>query len=675
MVILSLKTLLLSASLASLATVTTTAHPILAPLEPDPLKAFLLTTPLSAPVDDACGILGTSGDFTYEKVASCYNSVPFNHHVAATTLESVTTIVNDFYAFRDSALTPDLPKPFSVEPFDILKKLKEIELALHTNDHRFHYDLSMALAGFKDAHATYTANCYHNYAFMQSLVLYAPVVDGKQIIQVHTDRENRGHEGCRVQLIDGEDALTHITKWADTNSIFSKDPGARLNNVLATLKYSTKTKSFKLKAGEFSLRTMLPDKGYIDFELFCPSGLVNIREAWVPLLNGPYTEFNSLQTFVQNVCQASPPSAFLSESSPLREHTPLKLREHLYIPQVMENPYEKTNPVVNDPTSPPPSVEPTIKSAATLVGTPGEASVVFQLEGRPDVGVLHVHTHRTEGDLTKELDSIAANLVALSEKGVRNIIIDLQGNYGGFVAFSSTLVQLFFPDKDEAEKTFPSNLRVTDSIRNLTTGLFGKAPGELYDASSYYNYATKRPHINNEFFINANESVRNGRGADYSDVTTLLPYIHNIPNSGALAAVPWFNNAANIRLLTDGRCGSACSMSAIFFQKFNKVATYTVGGITAEPMSASSFPGGAVSSLSEVYGLYATAQVPSPFKPLPYKGDVRFTALEVFAPGGAVPLDFDAPYLTADHRLDFTPENAKDRMVMWEQVAAAAWSV
>ncbi|KAG0271702.1 hypothetical protein BGZ95_000452 [Linnemannia exigua] len=43
--------------------------------------------------------------------------------------------------------------------------------------------------------------------------------------QVHTDYSNQGYAGCTVQTINGEDALTHITKWADTNMDFSKDAG------------------------------------------------------------------------------------------------------------------------------------------------------------------------------------------------------------------------------------------------------------------------------------------------------------------------------------------------------------------------------------------------------------------------------------------------------------------
>ncbi|KAG0279748.1 hypothetical protein BGZ95_000347 [Linnemannia exigua] len=560
--------------------------------------------------------------------------------------------MNDFYAFSDLALTPALPKPFSMNYVDIWKSLKTIERGRYKSDYHFHDSLSMVLVSLKDANTAYTAKCYHSYAFVQPLALFSPVVNGKQIIQVYTDHKKRGHEGCRVELIDGEDALTYIKKWADANTGFSKDPGVRLNNVLATLKYSTRSKSFGLKIGQFSLRDRLPDKAYIEYKLICSSGMIHVRDKWDAYPNGPKVKFSSLSTFVHNVCHARPPpSAFLRESPP-QKYTPFRPKENLYIPKLMENPYKSPTPIVNVPASSPvplPRVEPTIKPAISFVGiSGGEASVAFKLEGRPGVGVLHVHTLPTKGDISKELDNITANLIALSGHGVRNIIIDLQGNLGGDTSFASALVQLFFPNKDELDKSLPSNLRVTESIKDLTTALFNNAPGALYDASSYYDLATKLP----------------------GSVTAKAPATRTWPPSNPTPADP---TAANIRLLTDGRCGSACSMSAVFFQKLNNITTYSVGGITAEPMTASTSPGGAVTSLNNVYNLYTLAKVPSPFNPLPYKGDVHFTALEAFAPGSAIPLDFDAPYLMADRRLDYTPENAKDRMVMWEQVAADAW--
>ncbi|KAG0372396.1 hypothetical protein BGX24_000312 [Mortierella sp. AD032] len=674
------KTLLLLAPLLSLSIVFTTAHPILAP-ESDPEPSSPGPLPTTPRVNDACEILGTSADseVTYARVAACYNSIPFNNQTATIILESVRTIMDDFYAFRDSALTPVLPKPFSMNYVDIWKSLKTLGRGRYRSDYQFHHTLSMMLVSLKDVNTAYTgkqkeedisflqsalgeaqrANCYHSYAFAQPLALFAPVVDGMQIIQVHTDHKNRGHEGCRVQLIDGEDALTYINKWADANTGFSKDPGVRLNNVLATLQYSTNSKSFELKTGEFSLRVRLPDKAHVDYKLDCSSGVIYVRDKWEAYPNGPKATFHSVHTFVQNVCHAQlSPSVFSSESSP-QKHTPLQPKENLYTPKLIENPYKKTTSIVNDPTLPPP-VEPT-RPDVSFVGIPGgKASVVFQLKERTEVGVLHIHTHATHKDISKELDNVTANLIALGNHGVRKIIIDLQGNLGGNTSFASALVQLFFPNKDELDKTLSSNLRVTESIKDLTSALFNKAPGALYDASSYYDLATKGRYTNNNLFLNASASI----------VT-----------AAALATRPWLPSShtsttpitANIILLTDGRCGSACSLSAVFLQKFNKVTTYVIGGITGEPMTASSSPGGAVTSLNTVYKLYNFAKVPCPFKPLLYKGDVLFTALEVYTPGTEIPLDFDAPYLTADHHLDYTPENARDRMVMWKQVAAAAW--
>ncbi|KAK3848400.1 MAG: hypothetical protein J3R72DRAFT_428940 [Linnemannia gamsii] len=664
------KTLLLLASLLSLSIVITTAHPILAPeSDPEPSSPPLPTTPR---VNDACEILGTSADseVTYARVAACYNSIPFNNQTATIILESVRTIMDDFYAFRDSALTPALPKPFSMNYVDIWKSLSTLGRGRYRSDYQFHHTLSMMLVSLKDVNTAYIAKCYYSYAFAQPLALFAPVVDGMQIIQVHTDLKNRGHEGCRVQLIDGEDALTYINKWADANTGFSKDPGVRLNNVLATLQYSTNSKSFELRTGEFSLRARLPDKAHVDYKLDCSSGVIYVRDKWETYPNGPKATFNSVHTFVQNVCHAQlSPSAFSNESPP-QKYTPFQPKENLYTPKLIENPYKKTTPIVNDPTPPPP-VEPT-KPDVRFAGIPSsKTSVVFQLKERTEVGVLHIHTHATNGDISKELDKITANLIALGKHGVRKIIIDLQGNLGGDTSFASALVQLFFPNKDKLDKTLPSNLRVTESIKDLTSALFNKAPGALHDASSYYDLATKGRYTNNNLFLNSSASVRNGRSASYSDMATLKPYIHH--SNSVLTTMPWYNNSANIILLTDGRCGSACSLSAVFFQKFNKVTTYVIGGITGEPMTASSSPGGAVTSLNIVYNLYNFAKVPCPFKPLPYKGDVLFTALEVFTPGTEIPLDFDAPYLTADHHLDYTPDNARDRMVMWKQVAAAAW--
>ncbi|KAF9087380.1 hypothetical protein BGX23_008167 [Mortierella sp. AD031] len=672
MVAISLKSLILSASVASLAAVATTAQIIPAspvptpPSSPSPPPTH---TPPPQPLD-ACGILGASkgSGITYEKVAACYKSVPFNGAVAASTLESILTIFNEFYTFRDSALAPTLAKPFAAAPVDILKVLETIGRTRYTSDHQYHTDLEMALVSLKDAHASYSAKCYGNYYFAQPLSLYAPVVNGKQTIQVFSDYRNRGYEGCTVQAIDSQDALTHINSWTDHYMDFAKDAGVRLNQALASLKYDAASGGFEPLNGDFSLRSMLPDKAHIDYELLCPNSTASIpiRDTWL-VFPSSQIEFNSVQTFVKNVCEV--PSAPPSPTSPQKRQL-FQPEHHHLIPKVKKNPFRQASDAVVEDAKPLPA-DP-VKSAVR-VGVIGQATTFYQIQARPDVGVIHVHTHNMDDD-GSELNLILQNLLTFHQNGVTRVILDFQGNFGGLVTFASTLVQMFFPNTGATDKTLPSNLRVTESIQKLTTALFEQGGG-LYDATSFYDFVDKHLYTNNDLFMNPTAATRYGRAANYTEMTSLGPLVLDTHTFAGLNTLPWTNKAANIRLLTDGRCGSSCAMSSFFLTQYNKVISYVVGGITGEPMSVASFPGGAVSSLSNVHALYIENQLPSPFKPLPYNGVVRFTALEVFAPGGSVPLDYDPAYFVANHRLDYTPQNAKSREIMWDQVAASAWPV
>jgi len=106
---------------------------------------------------DACGVLAAStyANITYEKISACYLSIPFNAETAASTLESVIAIFNDYYVFRDSALVPTLEAPFTGSSIDILEKLQTIGRTRYTSDFLFHMDLRYALFSLYDAHSSY----------------------------------------------------------------------------------------------------------------------------------------------------------------------------------------------------------------------------------------------------------------------------------------------------------------------------------------------------------------------------------------------------------------------------------------------------------------------------------------------------------------------------------------
>ncbi|KAF9917909.1 hypothetical protein FBU30_000465 [Linnemannia zychae] len=667
MVSFSLKGLILSASLATLAVITQAA-PIPLPPSPPPSSP---PPPLPPSHLDACGILASTSirNITHQKVSDCYMSIPFNREAAQATYDSVLNLFNDFYTFRDSALAPTLAAPFSSAPVDIIEKINTVGRGNYTSDYQFHTDLRLALFSLFDAHASYGARCYMSYTFYQDLDLYAPVVNGKQEIRVFADSKHRKYEDCVVRTIDGQDALTHIHTWADKYVYYAKDPGVRLNQALTTQAYVRDDMTFKLDPGEFSMTRRLPERAYVDYELQCgnSTSVIPVRDNWVVL---PATEatFHDAASFVENVCLARP-----SEPTSAKSLVALVGKYHPEVPRNEKHVRPQIDEAISaDPALPGTAAIPPDSSlpGATLIGN-ANGTVVFQLKDHPQTGVLVVPSHELSVD-DDELDNIYNNLMALKANGVTNLIIDMQGNGGGYVVFASRLVQMFFPNTDVLDTALPANLRVPASIEALAQKSFNTSWGDFYRATQFYDMTDKTFYKNNDLFTKPIPSTRYGRTANYSEMTTYLPHSLNVPPE--LFTLPWTNQPDRIRILTDGRCGSSCSQSAIYFTKYKKVKSYAIGGSPGQPLSLSSFPGGAVGELADLPPIFAAANMESPVKPLPYDGTARYTSLEVFFPGSEIALDYDGAVYGADFRLDYTPQNSRNRAVMWNEVAAHAWS-
>ncbi|KAF9906573.1 hypothetical protein BX616_000678 [Lobosporangium transversale] len=657
MVVLSLRNLILSVSLAMFATLT-------------PFSNAAPTPPI--PQVDACGVLGSknSSSITYDDVSACYKAIPYDPVVASATLKTLHAFFNDYYVFRDSALTPDLKAPFSCPPVDIAKEFERIGQTKYTSDYSFHSDVSRAINGLYDAHASYNIDCYTAYAFGQPFALYAPVVQGRQSIRIYRDFTRRGYDDCEVVTIDGEDALTHLIKFADTLN-FSKDRGVRLNQALASETFDEKRGVFTTSSGQYSERLDLPDKARVNYELKCTNNPTSIRlsEEWrVFALNE--AQFTDVKSYVTSVClpltqrhQDLPSTKHLQrrELETVREH---EVRKRQLYPVPKKSIF--LDAVPSAPSEDPTGGDTDLPTAQQLVA--GNGTVFYQLQSQPDVGVIVVHTHGVESE--GELQVAADGLAAFHARNITKILFDFQGNGGGSVNFASFLVQLIFPNRGDLDKSLRSDLRITPSIQDLSAAVFNASEGHLYNAGIYLGLTTQAPYQNNDLFLHPVTLTRNGRPALYSNSTTLDPVTLG---GGDMAGYPWTNNPANVRFLTDGRCGSACALSAHSLHKLYNVTSYGVGGVSGEGLSMFSFAGGAVSSLNDVNKVYAFGKVTSPLEPLPYKGDVNLPILEVYANGSDIPLEYDADQHPVNYRLAFDPVNARKRNVMWAQVTAHAW--
>lgn len=634
--------LILSASLATLAT-------------------FTHAAPAHAPPThtDACGILGglNATAVTYKHVVDCYNAIPFDNNQASTTLSSMLTLFKDFYVFTDSALSPTATRPFSDDPVDIIAKLENIGRIRYTSDYQFHTDILNAVTSLRDAHTAYYIMCYQAYSFAQNLSLYAPVVDGKQIVRVFKDNGQRKYDDCTVNTIDGQDALTYLKNYARDITGHSHDPNARLNFLLATQDFDMAKGIFIDKPGDFALRVTVPEAPYVDYQLQCPhlTQPFNLREEWNIL---PQTEatFEDVNSYVTNVCLTPTETApATSSKNDVKDQILFKP-----IPQIIKRAEREPETVTPGHQYP---------GAEQLLA--GNATIFYHLKDRPDTGVVVCHTFHIEEE---ERDVMIEGLKAFNRRNITNIIVDLQGNTGGYAHYAAFLADILFPSTHHLPGDLPSDLRVSKSVQEISTQGYNNSRAGYFDASTYINMNNGTSvYQNNDLFDKPVTITRNGR----TNLWTEKAYAYWTPAPAhyftAATSFPWSDKVNNIRVLTDGLCGSACAMSVYYFAHRYNVSAYSIGGTHGEDLSMFSFGGASVVKLSDVQSWYKTSNMTCPMAELPYRSMVAFSWLEMYGEGRTMPLEYDAELYRPTYRLDYTPTNARSREVMWKEVAAASW--
>ncbi|KAF9284567.1 hypothetical protein BGZ68_004602 [Mortierella alpina] len=616
MISLYLKRLILSLSLATLST---------------------LAAPAASGASlGACGSLDAKQgvNLTYDDVAKCYRSIPFDSKIAASTMETIQTFVNDHYVFRDSAMTPDLMSPFSCPPVDIMKQLKSIGSVEYADDFSFHTAVSNTLNTLQDNHVGYRPDCYGIYQFTQDLLLYAPVINGKQSIHVFKDLLNRGYDDCEVKRVNGQEAFAYLSTWS-SGLKYSKDAGVRLNEALASQRYAGDQKGFAAKPGAFAERRVLPEAPFVTYDIQCESNqqTVALQENWkVTTISGLEDKrFNSAQEYVTKVFllnTSSDGDTSVNQSSDMDLETPFSpsLRKRAAPDQSYETPRAQ-------------DAEPQLQGAEKIVS--GGNVIIFQLKAHPKIGVVVIPSHSSSRH-DKPYDRLVEGLIELHKRNVTNVIVDVQGNGGGDVSFSYRLVRAFFPSKDGFDISLPTDVRAPKIIQELAAGSFDK--GSVFDAKDYVNLETRMPYSNTNMFTKPEE----------------------------LETLPWTNKPVNIHILTDGRCGSACGMSTHMFSAKN-ISVTAIGGIKNQPLSMFSFAGGVVQELEYILEAYKSAGVNTSLKNPPYQGLLRLPVTEVYAQKSDIPLEYDAAHYRSTFRLDFDPKNARDRVTMWTQVATHAW--
>ncbi|KAG0277011.1 hypothetical protein BGZ95_006677, partial [Linnemannia exigua] len=285
---------------------------------------------------------------------------------------------------------------------------------------------------------------------------------------------------------------------------------------------------------------------------------------------------------------------------------------------------------------------------------------------RPSIGVVVIPTHSVS--LRREAEVLEDGFAQLYESGVRNVILDLTGNGGGYVNFAYDLVDWMFPDVNETS-VYVSDLRTSMSVKALAQkDLEWEEYNSYFNPSSYSSAVTGVEYETN-FFMQDKLLRRVNRQVDYS------PKVRMNHNLGAFErGMSWQHDASRIVVMTDGTCGSACGMSLNRLKNRHGVKSYAIGGRHGEDLSLFSFPGASVYSLAEILRDFEVLEVDPPMQLPRYKGIYRVPVMQFFDDDETRPIEFRPELYKADFHLDYTPLTARRHELLWEIVANNHWA-
>lgn len=195
-------------------------------------------TSVTASTLDPC-LSATSATYpiSYDVVKSCLDSdFPFPSDNRAQTAATIKTLINSSYVFQDLAANPPDIQGFELQTAAITQDIDNLLKSPSLTPREFHEGISDALDRARDAHLSYSANCFTDaFTFDNGLFFGDFVQDGEKKIIVLAELPSFGSlsslqfspTGCEVVTINGQPANDYIQAWADQHLSISKNANVR----------------------------------------------------------------------------------------------------------------------------------------------------------------------------------------------------------------------------------------------------------------------------------------------------------------------------------------------------------------------------------------------------------------------------------------------------------------
>ncbi|KAI8631197.1 hypothetical protein F5Y19DRAFT_425383 [Xylariaceae sp. FL1651] len=666
------------------------------------------TSTAAVPQSTACGDIVNSGNFTFPAslVYECMTSVPFNPAVATRFL----SYWNDTIQFQSTlAYLKAPPSSYQQPGVDLVRGLNQLQQAVDGgkfgNQYQFEAALGHLLFAAHDYHLYLDAGVLAAFTFASPYDLVSVSLDGVSDPKIYLaeDLFNSNYfttyQPSAIKEINGVDSVTYLEQFAANNSFGTLEPHADWNQLMLSPVldilgyfdvfsggaqfYPGDTVKFALENG-----TTITD----DFlGLYYSQGRTGPLET-----GGDFYNFFVLGFYPAGFDPAAD-SGDDSGNGTLSSAAPTPTSSQAVLP----TPTPSSVPGWNNPAYPdvPDVYQPDL-------GTTGGGFISGYFLRNLSIAVLSIPNFDEYGEASDTFQSTVQRFIDEAKAaGMTRVVIDVQGNTGGQVLLALDTFKRFFPTVDtfagsrmrahnsanvmgttETDVTnkltgndpdyghLIANEWVTTERINAETGEYFSSWAEYYGPNTYHNdnfTNVQRYNISNVFFD------ENSSGNNFSSVA-------QIPTRAPPFA------SSDIIILSDGTCGSSCSLFVESMHHDAGVRVVVVGGQPkAGPMQGASGTRGArlyeldvldgnINFVQQV--LQQPGNSPSAADFLPNRTeandmfilDASINLRDQVRKGETTPLQFT--YVPANCRIYFTPQTVYNYTNLWAYAANAIWN-
>ncbi|KAF9031686.1 hypothetical protein BDZ89DRAFT_1101087 [Hymenopellis radicata] len=548
--------------------------------------ALALTLIAAVAAQDPCATIGGQKWVTPAQLRACYSSFAVNENERSNIIE----VVNKTLAFHTSTNYEfQAPSPYADTHEDIAADLARIGFQDYDSDYDLHIDISRALKRFNDGHCVWINLCYDS-AFINYLPTPLVLVNGEEVhiaseaydvasaefadqlsaweeaISSSVEGGLKALNGAKVLQINGADPFEAV----NANALIAggyQGFGTRQNGFFASYQRSTSTWTYLL--GNFAQQSLpLSDSVELLVQLEGATETQSVVIPYFSRIGSSTVPFTDGASFRAGNCLADNDTNganYYDQADTSRSS----------MAKVQQAPVtEGAHPVnVLLDSSPLTDVEP----------VSGFGVGEFYMLADNTTGVLALGSFSGAG-YNDMMQGLLDGLVTLKSNGAERLIVDVTNNGGGYICVAHFLHRIIVGPKSTTVPQAGLNTTARDPVlaRHIVQNIVD-AP-DTVDPSTVmlYNPLNWWDLDNAQFGPDVNwleppvEKVVNGRPDAFSqtlgtDCPPELSFPTDAPDSALF-------DGSQVAIVSNGRCGSSCSLFSITMAKLEGSTTVVVGG-------------------------------------------------------------------------------------------------